>query len=381
MIEATGPVRICYVTTQALNSDGWGRHSVEVIRGVREFGVDPIMITANPDIESTFVDVPHHHILPDLFKGQATTARTLLRAPQLQRIIRTCDAVHVLAEPYAPLGALAHGHRPLFITAHGTWAIRPLQQSPSKFVFARAFNAAELVLCVSSYTCQRLKAILPDVKSRVLAGGVHPEEYQQPADRALLPDWVDLGPVIFSIGALKARKGYHIALEAVAEAQKVIPELTYVIAGSLTDAPDYVAQLKARADELGLGRSVRFLGKISQKELRGWYQYSDLFLLTPVNQGNSFEGLGLVYLEAGASGTPAIGTKDCGAQEAITDGKTGLLVPQSDVMATTDAIVGLLSRPDVLALMGEAARQRAQQLSWESYTRQLVTIYQQAIDQ
>lgn len=372
-------MRICYITTHALSIDGWGRHSVEVIKGVRELGVDPLLVTANADVEPTLSDLPNHPLLPQLFKGRATTLRTLLLSGQVQSLMANCDAIHVLAEPYAPLGAVAKGRKPLFITAHGTWAVRPFERAGSRLVFGWAFRRAAEILCVSGYTCQRLQAVQPQVQSSVLAGGVHPEEYQQPADRSLLPSFVGLDPVVFGLGALKARKGVHVALEAVAMALEAVPRLQYVMAGSLDDAPEYAAQLQQRAAELGIEKNVHFLGKISQKELRAWLHYSDLFLLTPVNQGNSFEGLGLVYLEAGASGTPSIGTIENGAQEAIVDGRTGLLVPQSDAQATADALVGLLSRPDVLARMGQAARERAYELSWAAYTEQLVDIYQQTL--
>lgn len=372
-------MRICYITTQARSVDGWGRYSVEAIKSVRAQGVEPVLITSQPEVDDSLADVTHLPILPELFKGRGTTLRTLLLSGQVKAITANCDAIHVLAEPYAPLGAAAKSGKPLFTAAHGTWAVRPFDRTASKAVFSWAYRRATKVICLSRYTCQRLHAVLPKLDSVTLTAGVYPAEYEQPADRSLLPSWVGLVPVLFGAGALKARKGYHVSLEAFAIAQEKIPDLKYVIAGSHTDAPQYVEQLQQRIEDLHLGDAVHLLGKVSFAELKAWYRYSDVFILTPVNQGNSFEGLGLVYLEAGASGTPSVGTLNCGAQEAIADGKTGLLVPQNDPEATADAIIGLVGRPDVIERMGQAAHARAHELSWARFAEQLVTLYQQHI--
>ena len=69
--------------------------------------------------------------------------------------------------------------------------------------------------------------------------------------------------------------------------------------------------------------------------------------------GLDVEGLGIVYLEASASGLPVVGGDSGGAPDAILNGETGYVVPGRDVAAVADRIAGLLADPVGAAAMGE----------------------------
>jgi phosphatidylinositol alpha-1,6-mannosyltransferase len=235
------------------------------------------------------------------------------------------------------------------------------------------------VLSISRYTQGRMAPLAALRRVEVLPGGVHPERYADPVE-ADLPDWVGREPVVFSVGAVKPRKGQHIALEAVALAREQVPDLHYAMAGSLEAAPAYVARLRERAKELGIEDYVHFLGLLPPYgSLTAWYQRSDVFMLPSVSQGSSFEGLGFVFLEAGAAGTPSIGTRDCGAEEAIVDGKTGFLVPQDDPKAAAEALVRMLTNAPFRERMEKAARLRAHDLSWARLASRAVAFYQELV--
>jgi glycosyltransferase involved in cell wall biosynthesis len=369
-------LRVCYVSTQACSVDGWGRYTVEVARGALARGVEPVLITSNPEVDPALSGVEHYPFLPPLFAGRMTTPRTLLVAPRLRRILKSCDVVHCIVELYAPLVALARLPEVVYVlSVFGTWAIRPLESPATRPLFAPAFRQADLILSISSFTRDWMARLITLPRTDVLPGGVHPERFEAPV-KADLPEWIGREPVAFSVGALKARKGQHIALEAVAIARAHIPNLHYAVAGSLEAAPEYVARLRRRAGELGIAASVHFLGQLPPYgALTAWYQNADVFILPSVNQGSSFEGLGFVFLEAGAAGTPSIGTRDCGAMEAIVDGETGLLVPQNDPQATAEALVTILSDGERRRQMGQAARQHARRLSWDNLAGRVVEQY------
>jgi phosphatidylinositol alpha-1,6-mannosyltransferase len=301
-----------------------------------------------------------------------------MKAPALRRILRSCDVVHCIVEPYAPLVALAKPRRlPFVLSVFGTWAIRPLESRAQRLIFAHAFHSAEVVLSISSFTRDWMTKLIDLPRIEVLPGGVHPERFEQPV-QADLPEWIGREPVVFSVGALKTRKGQHIALEAVALAQQKVPNLHYAMAGSLSVMPDFVERLRKRTEELGIKDRVHFLGLLPPYgALTAWFQQADVFILPSVSQGSSFEGLGFVYLEAGAAGTPSIGTLNCGAMEAIIDGETGLLVPQDDVQATADALVRILCDDDLRAEMGQAAREHAKRLSWGNLVDRVGEIYRE----
>ena len=121
---------------------------------------------------------------------------------------------------------------------------------------------------------------------------------------------------------------------------------------------------------------MHFLGLLPPySTLVAWYQNADVFLLPSVNDGSSFEGLGFVFLEAAAAGTPSIGTRDCGAMEAIRDGETGLLVAQHDIRGTADAVIRLLGDDDLREKMSANAPAHALALSWDKLAARVVDVY------
>ena len=91
---------------------------------------------------------------------------------------------------------------------------------------------------------------------------------------------------------------------------------------------DFHEQLLATARKAGVADSVHFLGQVPDEQLIALYRGCALFVLTPLTLGTQFEGFGLIYLEANSCGKPVVGSYGCGAEEAIVDGETGLLVPQ-----------------------------------------------------
>lgn len=371
-------MRVCYVASHAHGFDGWGRYTVEVIRGAYQQGVEPVLVSAEPDLDPSLAGIEHHVMLPPLFKRRFETPLSLLLAPTLRRILRTCDLTHCTVELYAPLVAAAcPPGLPYVQNAHGTWAVQTLESPWQRPFFRPALRRVDRLLVLSHFTRDWMARYISLPPHEVLTGGVHPADFEQPVS-VELPAWAESGPVVLTVGGIKPRKGQNVALEAIIQARKAIPDLQYVIIGQ-TDNPTLANNLDRRIEALDLENSVHVLGTVPFKELVAWYQRADIFLLLPVNQGSSFEGLGLVYLEAAATGTPSIGTEGCGAEEAIADGKTGLLVEQRDPAGAAAALVRLLTDNSLREQMGEAARQRAHDLSWDALIEHLVTLYDELL--
>jgi phosphatidylinositol alpha-1,6-mannosyltransferase len=115
---------------------------------------------------------------------------------------------------------------------------------------------------------------------------------------------------------------------------------------------------------------------VPEATLLAWYGAADVFALPARDVGGRFEGFGLVYLEAGAAGLPVIGTTGCGAEDAIHDGVTGLLLPPSQVTdALPGAIIALLSDPARAARMGAAGRAWARTQTWARAAQQTLALY------
>src|SRR5260221_4577013 len=88
--------------------------------------------------------------------------------------------------------------------------------------------------------------------------------------------------------------------------------------------------------------------------------------------GLDVEGLGIVYLEASASGLPVVGGDSGGAPDAILDGETGYVVPGRDVAAVAARIIELLADPAGAAAMGgKGAALVDRELRWDLVTARL----------
>jgi phosphatidylinositol alpha-1,6-mannosyltransferase len=259
----------------------------------------------------------------------------------------------------------------------GTHAVLPLRHPLKGIGFRLAYKNAAKVVCISEFTRRRILEHVRLDNTMVIPLGVDSDFFQSTTTR--IYDRKDF-PLVLSVGALKPRKGYDVSIRAIVKASKAIPNLRYVIVGDLGDS-EYVGHLRALTTELGLDDVVSFLGQVSETELRDWYHRCDLFLLTPVQVGEAFEGFGLVYLEAGACGKPVVGSRSGGVPDAVLDGQTGLLAPEGDVKATADAIVRLLSDPDLARRLGQAGQERARELSWEAYAQRLERVYQDVLAQ
>lgn len=151
-------------------------------------------------------------------------------------------------------------------------------------------------------------------------------------------------PLVGTVAILRKKKGHAELLEAANEVLRDIPEVHFVFAG---DGPQQ-ENLKRRIAELGLESRVHLLGL--RRDVINILKSLDLFVL-PTYQ----EALGTAFIEAGATGKPAIGTNVDGVPEVIIDGETGLLVPAKDASALAAAIRALLVDPIRRQAMGHAA--------------------------
>jgi phosphatidylinositol alpha-1,6-mannosyltransferase len=135
------------------------------------------------------------------------------------------------------------------------------------------------------------------------------------------------------------------------------------------------AQLAARAKEIGCGRQVKFLGSLSQQALVEAYRRADLFVmpscLARQPDGHSTgEGFGMVFVEAAACGTPAVGLADAGAREAIAHGVSGYVAATPEDIAPT--LERLLTEHEFRRDLGKtAARWAAITFSHSVFDRQL----------
>jgi phosphatidylinositol alpha-1,6-mannosyltransferase len=211
---------------------------------------------------------------------------------------------------------------------------------------------ADIVLCVSRDTRAQVldwAAIDPEralVLPNTLAGDFTPGDGAVVRGRL----GVEGRKVLLSVSRLDTRqrhKGQDRVIAAIPELVARGLDVVYLIAGEGDDAP----RLESLARQQGVTDRVRFLGRVPPKDLPDLYRAADLFVLPSTN-----EGFGIVYLEAMACGTPALGLAAGGAGDALGDGSLGTAVAEPDLAAAIDRI--LLSGPQDRTALAAATRAR-----------------------
>jgi glycosyltransferase involved in cell wall biosynthesis len=155
---------------------------------------------------------------------------------------------------------------------------------------------------------------------------------------------------ILYTGVLIPRKGVRHLINAFASVTKDFPQSRLLILGH-EENKTYTAELKEQVKRLGVAGRVLFIGAMPQAELAMWMRRASVFVLPSVS-----EGLGLVVVEAMASGTPVIGSNVGGIPEMVQDGVTGFLIPPGDETVLAEKIRWVLENPDKTREMGRYAR-------------------------
>jgi phosphatidylinositol alpha-1,6-mannosyltransferase len=387
------PMRVLFLTDSLSDLDGVGRYAVRLISAMEKLrpGLEVEVLLARKH-RPTSADVPAHWrvrvaLPPDYFYYMSPLRfwpSLWLATARIAAAARRADIVHAIKDyphNYAGLLGARLAGKPCIATAHGTYTIQPLL---SKRHGARArwtYRRFAALISVSNYTRRRLLALLPasDLDPacvRVIPNAVSADHYAKA--RPIGPRPWHATPFTLGIGEVKERKGHHLALAAWCNAARDQADLHHYIVGKSTgDA--YQASLIEIARNSGLADRVHFLGNITEDEKVDLLQRARVFVHTPVTASDGgFEGFGIVYLEASACGTPVIGTRDCGAEDAIEDGVTGFLVEQN-VAAVEGALRKLLGDPVLAAQLGAHGRQRALRSSWVDNAREVLALYDEVL--
>jgi phosphatidyl-myo-inositol dimannoside synthase len=275
-----------------------------------------------------------------------------------------CDTV--LFGAAAPLGLLAPslrraGARRSVALTHGHeagWAALPGARS----LLRRIGNEVDVLTYLAEYFRVRLaRALSAEAAGRMvrLAPGVDPAEFRPGAGGEEVRKRLGLGdrPVVVCVSRMVPRKGQDTLIRAwprvLARMERARPG-TDPLLMLVGDGP-YRADLDRLAEQTGVSRSVLFTGPVPPADLPAYYDAGNVFAMPCRTRrgGLDVEGLGIVYLEASASGLPVVGGDSGGAPDAILHGETGYVVPGRDAPAAADQIVRLLADPAGAAAMGE----------------------------
>ncbi|GLU48820.1 glycosyltransferase family 4 protein [Nocardiopsis ansamitocini] len=320
------------------------------------------------------------------FPVRRDTASTLLPTRRVgERAVELmteygCDRVVFGAA--APLGLLARrlraaGARRIVAITHGHevwWARLP---GPS-WLLARIAADVDALTYLGAFTRSALvRAVRPDDHAKLsrLAPGVDPERFRPGLDGAPMRRRYGLGdaPVILCVARLVPRKGVDTLIRAMTWVRLRVPRARLLVVGQGPDAD----RLRALARWAGVGEEVVFAGGHPHTELPAFFAAADVFAMPSRTRraGLEAEGLGIVYLEAAASGLPVLVGNSGGAPDTVRHGETGFVVDGEDPRAVADRLDMLLGHPQLASKMGERGRERIlAEWTWDASARRLVEL-------
>jgi phosphatidylinositol alpha-1,6-mannosyltransferase len=267
-----------------------------------------------------------------------------------------CDSV--LFGAAAPLGLITPALRKAGVTravalTHGHeagWATLP----GARTVLRRIGDEVDVVTYLGEYTRVRLaRALSPAAAGRMvrLAPGVDVTFFRPGAGGAAVRERLGLTsrPVVACVSRMVPRKGQDTLIKAWPAVRAQVSGAVLLLVG---DGP-YAPALKRLAHRLSVSDDVVFTGPVPWPELPSYYDAANVFAMPCRTRraGLDVEGLGIVYLEASATGLPVIGGDSGGAPDAILDGESGYVV--NDVPGAATRIIELLHDPARAKAMGD----------------------------
>jgi len=252
------------------------------------------------------------------------------------------------------------------VSCHGMDILQASKVARRKKMVQRILEGAKLIIVNSHYTAELVKKIgIKSGKIKVIYPGVSANDKQLIGNNIIKEKFIrkynlEGKKIILSVGRLVERKGFDKVIEAMPRVVTRIPEAIYLIVGTGGD----VLRLKDLSNKIV--EHIIFLGKVSDEEKWALLGLCDVFI-TPARENNEdVEGFGIVYLEANLMGKAVIAGKTGGAQEAVVNGETGLLVNPESVEEVSEAIINLLNNKELADKLGKAGCQRViEKFSWE----------------
>ncbi|MEV0209983.1 glycosyltransferase family 4 protein [Streptomyces sp. NPDC050788] len=282
----------------------------------------------------------------------------------------------------APLGLMAPalrkaGAERLVATTHGHeagWAqlpaarqlLRRIGESTDTITYLGEYTRSRIASALTPAAAQRMVQLPPGVDEKTFhpaSGGDAVRARLRLADR----------PVVVCVSRLVPRKGQDTLVLAMPRILAAEPDAALLIVGG----GPYEKELRKLARETGVADSVRFTGAVPWSELPAHYGAGDVFAMPCRTRrgGLDVEGLGIVYLEASATGLPVVAGDSGGAPDAVLDGETGWVVRGGSPEEAADRIVALLGDAELRRRMGERGREWVEEKwRWDLLAEKLKTL-------
>jgi starch synthase len=238
-----------------------------------------------------------------------------------------------------------------------------------------AVESAAAVIAVSGGMRSDVLGTYPTLKPdrvHVIRNGIDTDEYAPDKGTDVLErHGIDSRrPTVVYVGRVTRQKGLPVLLRA---AELLDPGVQLVLCAGQADTEELAAEVTGMVGHLREHRSgvIWLTGMLPKREIIQVLSHATVFACPSL-----YEPLGIVNLEAMASGTAVVGSNVGGIPEVVSDSQTGLLVPPGDHVLLAEAISSLVSDPARAAAMGQLGRRRVvAEFSWSSIAAQTAALY------
>lgn len=323
----------------------------------------------------------------DLLHGRQWRDRRTLEA------VNEFDLVHAMNAAWCWVAALG---KPTFMSIHGNDFINPnpiygydfkkrfnlpkgdridlwLAQKRTRAMMNECLPRCRSIFANSDYTRHVFLSRYPACEGRVFKAGVGVDARFMSALQP--PRGRPRERSILTVCRLsEPRKNVDVVLRALARLKPDF-DFRYTVVGE----GEQLRPLMQQSAELGLAERVRFAGRVPDAELHSYYSEADLFVLLSGVSNRSFEGFGIVYLEANAMGVPTMALRAAGAAEAVDEGRSGFFVESEDLASVEEGLRSFLSGDRTF--LTENCRRFAAKFSWENIVERFECAYERALSQ
>lgn len=229
----------------------------------------------------------------------------------------------------------------------------------------QGLSAADQVIAVSQYTKDKIKQFysIPDSKITVVHNGIDPVDFSPQDIRRIFPH----DQIVLYVGRLTFQKGVDHFIRTAHQLLQTHPHTIFLVVGD----GDMYHKLIMDAAYMQVADRIIFTGFLQGDRLKAVYQMADVFVMPSIS-----EPYGLVALEAIASGTPTVISKQSGVSETI---KNTIKVDFWDIQKMAQEIAYLLDHQTEAQAMASAAKAELAQNTWDQAASKTLHIYQQLL--
>lgn len=368
-------MKVVAITKTLAELSGWGRYAASVAREYAKQGVDFCVLTETnglpprPEFHEKAIIVPLKSCFVNFIRNCWRTRVTA----------RDADVIHAFdGWPYSvyAYSAVIGTKKKLFITGVATYSVAPFEHSKERWLLAKAYRRAQQIFCVSRYTEKRILEKISLKNTSIVPWGPKPlpalsadamTQYRQRFN-------IQTGqPIILTVGEIKQRKGQYDTARAILRLRKSYPDVLYIMVGGISDS-NYVNKIEQFVEKNNLVNNIRIVADAAtDHDLAFFYSICDIFAMNSNNDGEHFEGFGLVFLEAMQFGKPVVGSLGCGIEDAIQDDYNGYLTSQGDDVAICQAFQRILTGN--MNMLRDNARNKYGNFSWEKTVAEYIRNY------